>query len=56
MPKVAQRIVTAADLPYYGERYDSRATPSGGGSTVTLEGLKAVEQAVRILSGRSPLA
>lgn len=46
MPQQAQRIVTAANLPYQADWFDSRLTLSGGGSTVTLEGLKAIKQAV----------
>lgn len=50
MPQQAQRIVTAANLPYRSDWFDSRLTHSGGGSTVTLEGLKAIRRAVSILS------
>lgn len=49
MPQQAQRIVTAAKLPYRADSFDSRLTASGGGSTVTLEGLQAIRQAVTIL-------
>lgn len=49
MPQLAQRIVTAANLPYNSVLFDSRATTSGGGSTVTLEGLKQIRDAVKIL-------
>jgi len=49
MPELAQRIVTAANLPYRADLFDSRLTPSGGGSTVTLEGLKAIKAAAEIL-------
>ncbi|MBC9226970.1 hypothetical protein GL325_11580 [Aeromicrobium sp. 636] len=49
MPQLAQRIVTAADLPYNARLFDSRLTPSKGGSTVTLEGLRAILEAVRKL-------
>lgn len=46
MPQQTQRIVTAADIPYQATWFDSRFTSSGGGSTVTLEGLKAIRMAV----------
>lgn len=49
MPQLAQRIVTKADLPYNAQFFDSRLTPSGGGSTVTLEGLQAIFGAVKKL-------
>ena len=49
MPQQAQRIVTAADLPYNSALFDSRDTPSLGGSTVTLEGLHQIKTAVQIL-------
>jgi len=49
MPQLAQRIVTKANLPYTAQFFDSRLTPSGGGSTVTLKGLKAILAAVRKL-------
>lgn len=51
MPAQAQRIVTTAGLPYSPDDFDSRATPSGGGSTVTLEGLRAIREAVLRLLG-----
>ena len=49
MPQQAQRIVTAANLPYRADFFDSRGTPSHGGSTVTLEGLQQIKTAVQIL-------
>jgi hypothetical protein len=49
MPQQAKRIVTKANLPYLANLFDSRGTSSGGGSTVTLEGLRAVKAAVRAL-------
>ena len=52
MPQQAQRIVTTADLPYNASQFDSRDTPSGGGSTVTLDGLRQMKTAVQILLGR----
>jgi hypothetical protein len=51
MPQQAQRIVTAANLPYRSDLFDSRETPSQGGSTVTLEGLQRIKEAVLILLG-----
>ncbi|MFE7223415.1 hypothetical protein ACFU7D_01400 [Nocardioides sp. NPDC057577] len=49
MPQQAQRIVTAANLRYRSDFFDSRGTPSRGGSTVTLEGLQQLKTAVQIL-------
>jgi hypothetical protein len=49
MPEQAQRIVTAADVPYRSDFFDSRGTPSMGGSTVTLQGLQAIKTAVQTL-------
>lgn len=49
MPQQAQRIVTAANLPYSSDFFDSRGTRSLGGSTVTLKGLQQIKQAVRAL-------
>ena len=49
MPELAQRIVTAANIPYRADSFDSRLTQSGGGSTVTLEGLRAILDAVNKL-------
>ena len=49
MPQQAQRIVTAANLAYRADFFDSRGTPSLGGSTVTLEGLQQIKKAVQIL-------
>lgn len=49
MPQQAQRIVTAASLPYRADFFDSRGTPSHGGSTVTLEGLQQIKTAVLTL-------
>lgn len=49
MPQQAQRIVTAAGLPYRSDFFDSRLTPSSGGSTVTLDGLQQIRTAVERL-------
>ncbi|NRQ50395.1 hypothetical protein [Aeromicrobium stalagmiti] len=51
MPQQAQRIVTTANLPYDSTFFDSRGTPSAGGSTVTLEGLRQIRRAVEKLLG-----
>lgn len=48
MPDINEAIIVRAGLPYY-HAYDSRASVSGGGSTVTLEGLQALREALRIL-------
>ncbi len=49
VPQLAQRIVTKANLPYSARFFDSRHTPSGGGSTVTLMGLQVILAAVKKL-------
>jgi hypothetical protein len=49
MPQLAQRIVTKANLPYSAQYFDSRLTPSGGGSTVTFKELQAILAAVKKL-------
>lgn len=49
MPQQAQRIVQAAGMPYVASAFDSRETPSGGGSTVTEDGLKQIKTAVQRL-------
>jgi len=41
--------VTAANLPYRADFFDSRGTPSLGGSTITLGGLVQIRTAVQIL-------
>lgn len=51
MPQQAQAIISAAKLPYLADVFDSRLSASGGGSTVTLEGLKALKAAVVALKG-----
>ena len=51
MPVVGQRVAEAAGIPWTAE-CDSRHTPSGGGSTVTLTGLKVLVDAVKVLSAR----
>lgn len=52
MPEQAERIVTAAGLPYDRAAFDSRETVSGGGSTVTHDGLRQIRAAVEILVAR----
>lgn len=47
-PELAQGIVEYAGGTWH-ERFDSRATPSGGGSTVTVSGFRAVLEALRLL-------
>jgi len=49
MPQQAQRIVTTANLPYDAGLFDSRRTPSMGGSTVTLPGVQQIKSAVLVL-------
>lgn len=48
MPEICESLVRKAGQPY-SSSYDSRATISGGGSTVTLEGIQAVRTALRAL-------
>ena len=52
MPIVAEKIARAAGLTW-GPECDSRDTPSGGGSTVTLTGMNRLIEAMERLSGRS---
>ncbi len=54
MPERAQRVVEAAGLNW-DPTFDSRDTPSGGGSTVTLGGLERLIEALQVRDGaRSP--
>jgi hypothetical protein len=53
MPEIAERVILKAGLPW-SPAYDSRHTPSGGGSTVTRAGIAALVQAVQILTGQIP--
>ncbi len=54
MPERAQRVVEAAGLNW-DPTFDSRDTPSGGGSTVTLGGLERLIEALEARDGaRSP--
>lgn len=48
MPDQAKRIVEAAGMPYVSA-FDSTTTPSGGGSTVTENGLLQIKTAVQRL-------
>ncbi|MFD1505739.1 hypothetical protein FE374_00930 [Georgenia yuyongxinii] len=48
MPDACERIVKRAGLRWNPD-FDSRATRSGGGSTVTLEGAQAMRDALRAL-------
>ncbi|QGQ20750.1 hypothetical protein GC089_18085 [Cellulomonas sp. JZ18] len=52
MPAQAERIVRAAGMPYVRAAFDSRNSVSGGGSTVTLEGLQQLRTAVQKLIAR----
>ncbi len=52
MPDQAERIVRAAGMPYVRAAFDSRNSASGGGSTVTLEGLQQLRTAVQRLIAR----
>lgn len=52
MPVQAERIVSTAGLAYDRAEFDSRETASGGGSTVTLKGLRKLREAVEILAAR----
>ena len=52
MPSQAERIVRAASMPYVKSAFDSRESASGGGSTVTLDGLKQIHSAAQRLIGR----
>jgi hypothetical protein len=48
MPEVCESVVRKAGHAY-SPSYDSRATNSGGGSTVTLEGIQALRKALLTL-------
>lgn len=48
MPEIGERLASRAGLAW-GSNCDSRGTISGGGSTVTLEGLSVVVRALRAL-------
>ena len=48
MPERAERVALAAGLIWASD-HDSRSTPSGGGSTVTLVGLHKLIEALRAL-------
>lgn len=52
MPAQAERIVRAANIPYVRSAFDSRDSASGGGSTVTLEGLQQIRTAAQRLIAR----
>jgi len=49
MPEIGERVAARAGLSWRTS-YDSRSTPSGGGSTVTREGLEVVVASIRRLS------
>lgn len=46
MPEVLERIIQTSG-GRYSTSFDSRGTASGGGSTVTLDGIKALRSALR---------
>ena len=48
MPEVLERVVGKAGHSYHPS-FDSRGSISGGGSTVTLEGIQALRTALRTL-------
>ncbi|MBH0110833.1 hypothetical protein I6E81_11700 [Salinibacterium sp. NG22] len=48
MPEVLERIVAKAGHEYHSN-FDSRGSLSGGGSTVTLEGIQALRSTLRTL-------
>jgi hypothetical protein len=48
MPDACERIVKRAGIAWH-PHFDSRETTSGGGSTVTLEGVQAMRDALRLL-------
>lgn len=50
-PEVAEAIARAAGVQWDAS-CDSRCSPSGGGSTITLEGLVRLEKAVKILDAQ----
>jgi hypothetical protein len=52
-PEIAEAIARAAGIEW-DVRCDSRRTPSGGGGTVTLEGLTRVRDATLRLLSRPP--
>lgn len=49
MPEAAELVIQAAGLQYDYSRYDSRQTQSGGGGTVSREGIATLVHAVEIL-------
>lgn len=53
MPERAERVVTAAGLRW-DPTFDSRESPSGGGSTVTLGGLRRMIEALETLGEDTP--
>lgn len=53
MPETNEAVIRKAGLPFK-EKYDSRATTSTGGGTVTLEGLQALREALVTLVGPIP--
>jgi len=54
VPEVCEAIVLKAGHRY-SSAFDSRSSSSGGGSTVTLEGIQALRSALRVLLAERPL-
>lgn len=50
MPQQAQRIITAANLPYRADFFDGRGTSPAEGSVVTVAGLQQIKTAVLVLT------
>lgn len=49
MPEICEALVTRAGMEYDRKLFDSRETESGGGSTVTLQGMQALRRALTVL-------
>jgi len=54
MPEIGEAVAARAGVAWDAS-CDSRDTPSGGGSTVTLEGMNRLIEALEILSGKQVL-
>lgn len=52
-PATCEAIIRKAGLGFDGSGFDSRRTPSGGGSTITLKGAQQLRDALEILLPRS---
>lgn len=53
MPEINESIIRKAGMVYEAT-YDSRNSPSGGGSTVTLDGIRALRQALLSIQHEEP--